>query len=180
MKDQKLRKMVLCAALVALFVVLGRFSLNLKVFKLTFSSLPVVVAGLTFGPVYGAVVGLLGEFLGQMIGEYGLMITTPMWMLPVGLRGFLVGLYSQKHGFVLTYRQTVLCMILSSTAVSLVNTPLIYLDSKIYGYYSFAAVFGGTIARFVTGIAVAAILSTVAYPVARALRLQLSSPNVGE
>ncbi|MCR5303174.1 MAG: folate family ECF transporter S component [Lachnospiraceae bacterium] len=173
MMNQRTRNIVLCGMFTALFVVLSYVEVDLRVFKLTFSSLPVVISGLLFGPVTGMTVGLTGSFLQQLL-QYGFAPTTLLWMIPVGLRGFLVGYYSKKNNYSLNYRQTVLCMVVSSIFVSIANTPVIFIDSKLYGYYSFEYVFGGSVARFITGCAVAVILSAVAYPVATALKRQLS------
>ena len=77
----------LCAAL---YVVLSSFlSLNLGPIKLSISGLPVILAALLFGPADGLTVGLLGGFLGQLTGPYGVSVTTPLWMLPVGVLGFI-------------------------------------------------------------------------------------------
>lgn len=170
--NNKFRKSVICGVFIALFVVLSYVELDLRVMKLTFSSLPVVVAGLVFGPLAGFTVGFLGSFIQQIL-KYGLMPTTILWMLPVALRGLVVGLIAKKYDYRMNYPQTVVCMVVSSLLVSAANTPVIYLDSKLYGYYSFESVFAGSVARFITGAAVAVILSVIAYPVSKSLRRQI-------
>ena len=42
----------------------------------------------------------------------------------------------------------------------------------IYGYYSFALVFGAAAIRFVTGIVAAVLVATVAMPLVKLLRRQ--------
>ena len=52
------------------------------------------------------------------------------------------------------------------------NTAVIWADSVIYGYYSFAIVFGAAAVRFVTGIIAAVLVATVAMPLVKLLRRQ--------
>ena len=53
-----------------------------------------------------------------------------------------------------------------------VNTLVMYLDSVIMGYYSFAYVFGSALIRICSGILTAVVVSTVAIPLVRLLRRQ--------
>jgi len=80
--------------MIALHIVLETF-VTIRIgetFKLTISALPFVVAGMLCGPVEGLVTGLLGSFLSQMLGPYGLMITTPIWIIPGAVEGLCAGL----------------------------------------------------------------------------------------
>lgn len=83
--SSKEKTMVLCrvALLAAAYFVLS-ITLTIKTpyLEITFKSLPVVVGALMFGPVGGGLVALFGELLAQMIGPYGLMPTTVLWLLP--------------------------------------------------------------------------------------------------
>ena len=84
----------LCAMMVALHIVLETF-VTIRIgesFKLTISALPFVVAGMLCGPVEGFVTGIVGSFLSQMLGPYGLMITTPIWIIPGAIEGLTSGL----------------------------------------------------------------------------------------
>ena len=49
---------------------------------------------------------------------------------------------------------------------------VMYLDSVIMGYYSFAYVFGSALIRICSGILTAVVVSTVAIPLVRLLRQQ--------
>ena len=86
--------MFLCrvALLAAAYFVLS-ITLTIKTpyLEITFKSLPVVVGALMFGPVGGGLVAFFGELLAQMIGPYGLMPTTVLWLLPPLTRGLLLG-----------------------------------------------------------------------------------------
>ena len=45
-------------------------------------------------------------------------------------------------------------------------------DSLIYGYYTFAYVFGNAVVRFITGMVNSVVIATVAIPLVRILRKQ--------
>ena len=57
----------------------------------------------------------------------------------------------------------------AALVVTALNTVVMYLDSVIQGYYSYAYVFGGLTLRVISGIATAVIMSFVAPPVVKLL-----------
>jgi len=134
------------AVLAAMCAVLGAISLDFGNLKLTFESFPVIIAALLFGPVDAMLVGGIGTFLYQIL-RYGFTVTTPLWILPYVLCGLVVGAYSKKRGFKLEKKQLAFIVLAGSLLIFLVNTAVMYLDSKIYGYYSFAYIFGTVIPR---------------------------------
>lgn len=150
----------MAAVLIALHVALNQFSFDLQVIKITFASFPIIIAGLMFGPIFGLEVGLTGAFLGQML-EYGLGATTILWIIPVGIRGLLVGLAAKKKNYKLNRSQLTLTIVISSLIVTLLNTIVIYLDSRINGYYSFAYVFGAVPLRILDDVILAVIYVVV-------------------
>ena len=84
----------ICAAMIALHIVLELF-LTIRIgelYKITLNTLPFVVVGMMCGPTEGAISGLVGGFLSQMLGPYGLMITTPIWIIPGAISGLVSGL----------------------------------------------------------------------------------------
>lgn len=127
MKKMKTQTLVLNALLMAMHVVLSMFSVNLPFLKIGFSPLPVILGGLLFGNVIGGLVGLLGSFLYQMV-SYGLMWTTVFWVIPVGVRGFLVGLYAKKKRFKLKGIEIFLLIVITSILVTILNTIGLYLS----------------------------------------------------
>ena len=69
----------------------------------------------------------------------------------------------------------VLCYVICMAAAlctTAVNTLVMYLDSVIMGYYSFAYVFGSAVIRIGSGILTAVVVATVAVPLVRVLRRQ--------
>lgn len=157
------KKMVTVALLIALHVVLGLVSLTFGNMKVTFDGLPIIISAICFGPVWGTLTGLLGAFLAQLL-TYGITATTVLWILPAAMRGLVVGLfflrtdpadYKQWHW---KSPRLLLAIILSSLLVTGVNTLVMYLDSIIYHYYSYAYVFGATLIRFISSL-----LTAIAY-----------------
>lgn len=153
------RRLVTDAILIAIYVVLSLYSVNLGFLKLSFAAFPVLVAALRYGWVDGLIVGAMGTFLNQLL-TYGLSVTTLMWMLPDMVRGALVGVYAQRRGFKLTLWQTGGAVLASCLVVTALNTLALYVDSLIFHYPT--ALTAGTIAlRFVSSVVMAVIFTIV-------------------
>lgn len=131
-------------------------------FKFTFEAFPILIAGITLGPIDGLLVGTIGSSIYQILfSGYGFTITTPLWVLPHAISGLVVGLYSKKHNNNLTNVQTITITIISALLVTILNTFAIYVDSKVYGYYTFAYVFGSIVLKILAGILLAIIYSLI-------------------
>ncbi len=153
------RRLTTNAVGIALFILLSYLSVELVVFKLSFASFPIIVVSLLFGCVDGMAVGGVGEFIHQLL-TYGLTPTTVLWVLPALVRGLIVGLYAQRHGFALSLKQTAVIVLVSSLVVTALNTVVWYADAAIVGYpieFTFASI----VLRFVNSIVTAAILTAV-------------------
>lgn len=137
----KTRQMAIDAMLAAMCAVLGYISLDMGNLKITFESLPVLLGALLFGPVDGMLIGGLGTLIYQLL-RYGVTATTLLWILPYVLCGLVVGLYAKKKGFALSLKQTLFIVIAAELMITALNTGALYIDSKIYGYYSPAFIFG--------------------------------------
>lgn len=163
------------ALLVAMYVLLGSYMvIRHPAIEISFKSLPVVVGALLFGPASGALVALLGEFLAQLLA-WGLQPNTILWVLPPVANGLVVGAFAAhfwKSGKPLEKRVP-LCYgaaLLGSIATSCVTTVSLWLDSLLYGYYTFALVFGAALIRVGKDFVVVAIITTVAIPLTQLLR----------
>lgn len=174
---KKLNVKVMCrlALLVAMYVLLGSYLvIRHPAIEISLKSLPVVVSALLFGPASGALVALLGEFLAQLLA-WGLQPNTILWVLPPVANGLVVGAFAAHFwgsGKPLENRLA-LCYsaaLLGSIATSCVTTVSLWLDSLMYGYYSFAIVFGGALVRFGKDIIIVAIVTTAAIPLTQLLR----------
>ena len=135
-------------------------------------ALPIIVGALLYGPGGGLMVGLVGAFLGQLM-TYGVTATTVLWIIPPAVRGLLIGLYAKRCGYELSRKQLVGVLIVTSLVVTLLNTGAIYLDSVIYGYYTYAYVFGKVGIRIVSGAVTAVAMAFVTPPVLDMLKRSL-------
>lgn len=169
------RKLVVIALLTAVYVVLSIVgTLNLWWIRISVDSLPIILGALLYGPAGGLLVGLLGSFLNQLI-TYGLTATTLLWVLPAAVRGLLIGLYAKHCGYTLSRAQTVGVLCVTALIVTALNTGVMYLDSVIYGYFSYAYVFGHLFIRVVSGVATAVVMALVAPPVIDLVKRSLRS-----
>lgn len=159
----KTQRITTCAMLIAINVVLSILTpIKLANFKFTFEAFPILIAALLYGPIDGLIVGTLGSTIYQIFfSGYGLMVTTPLWILPHTISGLVVGIYAKTNSFKLSNRQMIFITILSALLVTGLNTLAIYIDSKIFGYYSFAYVFGSIVIKIITGVILAIIYSLV-------------------
>ena len=157
----KIRRLVLDAMLVALYTVLSLFAaFNLGNMRITLEAFPVLVGAMLLGPADGLLIGFFGSFLNQLL-TYGFSLTTVLWILPHAASGLLVGWYARKNGFGLSRSRIVFISVLSALTVTALNTAAMWLDSVIWGYFSYAYVFGSLILRILSGIITAVIFAAV-------------------
>ena len=172
-----IHRIVINAVMIALYVILSTFLvIPLGGLKLTVEATPVILCAIVFGPVDAAIVGGVAELLNQML-TYGFTPTTVLWILPAVVRGLFVGLcllpikkrgsdLRKGYGIILYY---IICLV-GAVLVSCLNTFTLYVDSKMFGYYSYAMVFGSFLIRILTGLVSTAAMATVCLPVAAALK----------
>lgn len=176
----KPKRLVTNAMLIAMYVVLSLVAtINAGNMKFTLDSLPIIVGAALFGPVDGMIIGLMGSFLNQML-TYGFTATTVLWIIPAGIRGLMIGFYAKHHNFDMSFKQTQFITISSALAVTAVNTLVMYIDSKIYGYYSFAYVFGGILPRIIAGIIVAFVFGAILPHILKPIKKIVASPNISK
>ena len=162
--------------LAALYVPLALFvGVSIGNVRLSFGSLPVVTAALLCGPVEGFLVAMIGEFFKQLL-RYGVTATTGLYLIPPALRGLIVGAAAlwlwRKRGETLEQRRILCCIvcILAAIVTTTGNTLVNWLDSVLYGYFSYAYVFGDALLRFGVGMLNAVVVATVAIPLVKLLR----------
>ena len=166
----KTRRIVLVGLLMAVYVVLSIFlTVTLWNFKITFEALPILVGAFLLGPADGLLIGLLGSFLTQML-TYGFTATTPLWVLPHAFSGWIAGLMAAKMGEPHSVKKTAVITVVSALSVTALNTLAMFVDSKMFGYYSKAFVFGALGVRIVTGIATAVAFSLLLPPLLAQIR----------
>ena len=155
------KRLTICAMLIAIYCVLSVLTpIKLLNFKFTFEAFPILIGALAFGPIEGLIVGGIGSFIYQLLfSGYGLTITTILWVLPHAISGLVVGLYAKKHNFKLNNIQTIMICIISALIVTALNSLALYVDSKLFGYYSYALVFGSILIKIIAGIILAIVYS---------------------
>ncbi len=174
------KRLVLNAFMTALYLTLATLLvIPLGGLKITIEALPIIIVAVLFGPVDAAIVGLLGEFMNQML-TFGFTPTTALWVLPSVVRGLMVGLCLlplKKEGHLLTEKPKPSHLVVffavnlvAAIVVSLLNTLTLYVDSKMFGYYSYAMVFGSLVVRIVLGAATSVALSMITLPIIAALK----------
>lgn len=155
--------------LAALCAVLGYVSLDMVTFKLTFESLPVLISALLFGPLHGALVGAVGTFIYQIL-RYGFTATTLLWMLPYILCGCLTGLYAKKRSFCLGKAELVILVFINEFVITVLNTSVIFIDSKLFNYYYPTIITGSLVVRLIACVIRSVLFSIVLYPLLAAVR----------
>ena len=185
MKTKKTRfpvkRLVLDAVLIALYVVLGFWKIPIgNILRVNMASFAVVVCAVAFSPLDGLVVGFMGEFLSQILGPYGLTPTTALWALPEAVRGVTLGfamlMFARKQltaGKLLKSKAMIVYLavcIFTGLLASLFNTFALYVDSKMFGYYSYAMVFGVLWIRLAASAVSSVLMAIAGKPVVVALR----------
>ncbi len=152
--------MTLNAMLAALCAVMGYISLDFGNLKITFESLPVIMAALMFGPASGVAVGGIGTLIYQVL-RYGFGATTLIWMFPYIAAGITAGIYAKKYNFSNTGMQILFITVVCEILIYILNTGAILIDSLIYGYYSAPYVFGSLGVRLILCIVKSAVFGAV-------------------
>ncbi len=169
------RQLAYNAVFAAMVAVLGYFSLNFGNFKITFESLPILLSGLLMGPLAGVAVGGIGTFIYQML-RFGLMPTTPMWMAPYVVAGFVVGWYAKQKGMTgfsgapLSTRNVVFIVVIAQLLITSINTVCLYIDSHIYGYYTPTLIAGMLVPRFILAVVMGVAFGVLIPQLINALR----------
>lgn len=172
------KRIALDAALVALYFALSTMAVPIGGFKLTFEHLPIILCAVFFGPVDAVIVGALGELINQML-TFGFTPTTILWMTPAIFRGLSMGLAAKAAPKLLGGEALLenkipvafwICCVISGLICSAINTGVLYLDSKMFGYYSYAMVFGVLWLRLGASAISSVIMSAAAKPLFHAMR----------
>ena len=134
MKKITTRQLAMDAMLAAMCAVLANLALDFTQVKITFESVPVLIAALLFGPLDGRAVGFTGTTIYQLL-RHGVTVTTPLWILPYVLCGLIVGAYAKRKKFALSQARMIGIVVLAELVVTGVNTGALYIDSNLFGYY---------------------------------------------
>lgn len=162
------KRLAVNGMLSAMCAVLGYLALDMGNLKITFETLPIFAGALLFGPWDGLLIGGIGTLVYQLL-RYGVTVTTPLWILPYVLGGLLVGLYAERKDFQLRRRQVLPCVLFNELLITVLNTGVIYIDSRIFGYYSPAYVFGSLGIRLAICVTKSIAIGLILPPILRAV-----------
>ena len=132
--NTKIKKITLGAMLVAMSVVIGIFcksALNFAdgMFRITFENLPIILSGVTLGPVVGGVVGLLSDLLSYLLSGQSYPIN-PIVTLGSTLIGVISGVIARyivrKRGSLQLLLSAIISHILGSVIVKSIGLFTIY------------------------------------------------------
>lgn len=173
------KRLVIDAMLISVYVVLRYFNIPFgNTFRFTLAPFAVILCAILYGPVDGLLVGFLGEFLSQILGPYGLTQTTLLWCIGETVRGGTLGLcvWLLRRGATggrLSGKRTVLLLVfcaVTGVMAAMGQTLALYVDSKMFGYYSYAMVFGALVWRVGVYVVLAVLMGYLSLPVTAALR----------
>lgn len=176
--QQKTKRLVMNAGLIGIYIVLSYLTIPLGGLKITFEHFPVVLCAVLFGPLDAMLVGGIGELFNQVF-SFGFTPTTLLWVLPIVIRGLLMGILAKifkkqmgvaaicERRFPVVY--TIVC-VGTGLVASCFNTFAYYVDSKMFGYYNFALVFGSLLLRLFLSAVTSVLMSMMAKAVLHALR----------
>lgn len=156
MKNTTTRKLVYMAVLAALEVVLARFIVPMPNPTMRFSieAVPIIIAGLLFGPVPGMLVGFVGDAVGTLFSGYGY---NPAFAVPPIMIGLSAGLLRP-----ILYRKVSYLRILATFAPAVVLGSILwqsYWLSFFYGTRTFAGFLGARAIQFaITSLVNAAVI----------------------
>ena len=94
--------------LVAMEIILARFSIHTWNLKIGFSFIPVVVAAIFYGPVTAGLVGAIGDIMGYILFPVGAYF--PGCTLTAFVTGMIFGFFLRKSQSVLNVVLAVLCV----------------------------------------------------------------------
>ena len=100
-------------------------------------------------------------------------MTTPLWILPHMVCGVLVGVYAQKKDFRPSPGQAIGIVIAGELAVTALNTLALYVDSRVFGYYTPTLITGLLAARFLYAVGRAVVYGALLPPLLERLRKNL-------
>lgn len=183
MSNMNPRRMCYAALLAAMYVPLSLYvAVQMGNVRISFGSLPVVVAALLFGPVDAVIVALVGEFFKQIL-TYGVTYTTALYLIPPALRGLVVGLgalLALRRGWRLEEQRTAcyaVCVI-AAIHTTVGNTLVNWLDSVLMHYYFPGLILSDLAWRLVVGMLNAVVMASLAIPLVKALRKRNAVPGL--
>lgn len=135
MKKKIILEIAIIGVMASLAIVLEKFSIprGNSYLKFTFYGLPLLLVGCMWGAKVGLLTGLVSSFVMQLTSEWGLSITTPLWMMaPIcwgGVSGLVFYLLKRKN----TLPNMFIVSFITSILATLLNTIAMVVDGVVYG-----------------------------------------------
>ena len=177
-KPNRIKLLCLSGVMAALYVGLDFLAVSVSApfgntLKISLSGLPVMLVAMLGGPLWGAATGFVGAFIGQLL-TYGFSATTLLWVLPAVVRGVSMGLLFRWFKKRTTPAVLTVQTVISSLLVTALNTAVLILDARIYGYSTTAAVLTAVPGRIVAGVITAVIFALMLPTILQSLRKYVS------
>jgi len=122
------KRVALAGVFIALSIIFTRFLsrtfpiAGMPALRLSFGDLPLIISGITLGPVYGAFTGVLADLLGYPLNPLGAYF--PGFTLSAALSGFLPGLMAKAFNKKWTWVSLALTILITQTITSLILNTL--------------------------------------------------------
>lgn len=112
----KMKKIILSAMLLAIFIIFNRFiSIKTEVLVISFTFVPMMMAGIWLGPKYSTIIALLGDLIGAILFPFGPYF--PGFTLSSAISGLVYGLLLHSKEREFTSKQLIIRLIISSLIV---------------------------------------------------------------
>lgn len=133
-RSRQITNITVASMMIALSVVIGIFCKNylnfgMGLFRITFENLPIILAGLTLGPVVGGIVGLASDLVSYI---FSMQVYPPNIIVTLGaaLVGIISGIISR---YVIKKRGT--AQIIASAATAHIVASMIVKSIGLYQFY---------------------------------------------
>ena len=144
MRNKRVFEISFCAIMAAMAIALNSVaSVQLtNSIKITFYALPLLVAGILFGPLMGVTTGVVTGVILQLISPYGISLSSPFWALaPIcwgGVSGVIYKICKNMNKWV----AIVLAVVVASISANLINTLAMIMDSLLVkdSWYTFSTI----------------------------------------
>ena len=109
----KIKKIILAAMLLAIFIILNRFvSIKTEVLVISFTFVPMMMSAIWLGPKYSLAIGLLGDLIGALLFPFGPYF--PGFTVSSAISGLIYGLFLYNKGNQMSNKKLLIMLTLSS------------------------------------------------------------------
>lgn len=148
MKNNLTKVITISSVMAAFSVVLNLMSVRTDTSLYTIYALPLLIAGILYGPVVGLYSGLATGIIVQIF-TYGITPTTILWLLAPASWGLFSGFISYLFDYKIKSINTFAIVFICSTIALIINTLALKLDGLYYGY-STAFIYSNLVLRIIS------------------------------